>query len=41
MEVFVTMFLSVVILRKAEPLSAATLQAAGLGVAGTVLIVLN
>lgn len=41
MEVFVTIFLSVIILRKTEQLSAATLQAAGLGVAGTVLIVLH
>ncbi|WP_020656481.1 DMT family transporter [Massilia niastensis] len=41
MEVFVTIFLSVIILRKTEQLNAATLQAAGLGVAGTVLIVLH
>lgn len=41
MEVFVTIFLSVIILRKTEQLSAATLQAAALGVAGTVLIVLH
>jgi drug/metabolite transporter (DMT)-like permease len=41
MEVFVTMFLSVIILRKTEQLNAATLQAAGLGVAGTLFILLH
>jgi uncharacterized membrane protein len=41
MEVFLTIFFSVIILRKTEQLSAATLQAACLGVAGTLFIVLH
>lgn len=41
MEVFVTIFLSVIILRKTDQLSLPVLQAAGLGVAGTMFIVLH
>lgn len=41
MEVFVTILISMVFLRKTEQLNAATLQAAGLGVAGTLFIVLH
>lgn len=41
MEVFVTILLSMVFLRKTEQLNAATLQAAALGVAGTLFIVLH
>jgi len=41
MEVFVTILLSMIFLRKTEQLNGATLQAAGLGVAGTLFIVLH
>lgn len=41
MEVFVTIFLSVILLRKTEQLSVPVLQAAGLGLAGTLFIVLH
>lgn len=41
MEVFVTIFLSVVFFRKREQLSPSTLLAAALGVAGTILIIFH